>query len=301
MAYCRSCGAAADAVRDYCTRCGARAETTTATAGTGAPSRVEVEPTLHSGPTSSLPQRHPEESVADGIDDDSAAWTGRARRPALRRVTWFAMFLAVGIGWGLLAARYLDQRAASAQADAEADFTATTLSTVDPTVQSTSSTESPSTESPSDSSAVHDQTSQLNALLAQSGAARGSVVDAVAAVSSCADVSAGANALAAAANSRQDALDQLESLDTEALPHGAQLMSTLRTALQKSLEADQHFAAWAQSVQRGGCDGSAPHDSQYQAGTQASREATAAKHHFVQLWNPIATSEGLPRLEEKDI
>jgi hypothetical protein len=262
---------------------------------------VELEPTLHSGPPPSPPPHHREESVAAGIADDSAAWAGRAGRPGLRRVAWFAMFLAVGIGWGLLAARYLDQRAASAQAGAEADFTATTLSTVDPTVQSTSSAESPSTGSPSDSSAVHEQASQLNDLLAQSGAARGSVVDAVAAVSSCADVSAGANALAAAANSRQDALDQLESLDTDALPHGAQLVSTLRTALQQSRKADQHFAVWAQSVQRGGCDGSAPHDSQYQAGTQASREATAAKHHFVQLWNPIATSEGLPRLEEKDI
>jgi hypothetical protein len=173
---------------------------------------------------------------------------------------------------------------------------ATSLSTADPTVQSTSST-----ESPSDSSAVHEQAEQLNALLAQSGAARGSVVDAVAAVSACADVSAGANALAAAAHSRQDALDRLESLDTEALPHGAQLTSTLRTALQKSLEADQHFATWAQSVQRDGCGGSAPHDSQYQTGIQASREATAAKHSFVRLWNPIAASEGLSGLEETDI
>jgi hypothetical protein len=205
------------------------------------------------------------------------------------------MFLAVGIAWGLLAARYLNQRASSAQVGADADFTATTLSTADPTLQSTSPT------SPSDSSAVHDQASQLNALITQSGTARGSVVDAVAAVSSCTDVSASANALAAAADSRQDALDHLESLDTDALPRGVQLRSTLRTALQKSLEADQYFAAWAQSVQRGGCGGSAPHDSHYQAATQASREATAAKHYFVRLWNPIATSEGLPSVEEKDI
>jgi hypothetical protein len=294
MAYCRSCGAAVDTARDYCTQCGARVEAATAAAGTSAPLHVEVEPTLRSGPPSPPPRRDPEESVADGISD--SAWKRRARRPALRRVAWFAMFLAVGIAWGLLAARYLNQRAASAQVGAEADFTATTLSAADPTVQSTSST-----ESPSDSSAVHDQASQLNALLTQSGTARGSVVDAVAAVSSCADVSAGASALAAAADSRQDALDQLESLDTDALPHGAQLRSTLRTALQKSLEADQYFAAWAQSVQRGGCGGSAPHDSQYQVGIQASREATAAKHQFVRLWNPIAASEGLPSLEEKDI
>jgi hypothetical protein len=295
MAHCRSCGAAADTARDYCTQCGARVKTATAAAGTSAPSHVEAEPTLRSGPPSPPPRRDPEESAADDISD-SAAWRRRARRPALRRVAWFAMFLAVGIAWGLLAARYLNQRAASAQVGTEADFTATTLSTADPTIQSTSPT-----EAPSDSSAVHDQASQLNALLTQSGTARGSVLDAVAAVSSCTDVSAGANALAAAADSRQDALDQLENLDTDALPHGAQLRSTLRTALQKSLEADQYFAAWAQSVQRGGCGGSAPHDSQYQAATQASRVATAAKHQFVDLWNPIAASEGLPSLEEKDI
>jgi hypothetical protein len=205
------------------------------------------------------------------------------------------MFIAVGIGGGLLAARFLNQRDASGQAGAPAESTVTTLS-ADPGVQPTSTY-----QSPSDPAAIHEQASQLNGLLAHSGEARGSVVDAVAAVSSCSDVSAGANALAAAADSRQDSLDQLDGLETDALPNGPGLVLTLRFALQKSLEADQHFAAWAQSVLRAGCSGSAPRNRHYRAATQASRLATDAKHRFVRIWNPIATSEGLPTVEEKDI
>jgi len=148
----------------------------------------------------------------------------------------------------------------------------------------------------------HDQASQLNALLDESSNARDEVVSGVAAVASCGRVADGAQALATAVSDRQDVLQRLASLDASSLPNGAELVSLFGVAVQKSLEADQHFAAWAASIQgSGGCQGTAPHDSDYQAAAQASGAATGAKQEFLALWNPIATSEGLPTREEKNI
>ena len=83
------------------------------------------------------------------------------------------------------------------------------------------------------------------------------------------------------------------------MPNGAALKSDLVGAIKNSLDADNDFLSWAQGV--GGCSGSAPEDSNYQAAMNASSTAVSYKNNFVTLWNPIAQSQGFSTLTQADI
>ena len=78
-------------------------------------------------------------------------------------------------------------------------------------------------------------------------------------------------------------------LSPAVLPHGAQRISGLTTAMQDSISADRDYQNWVANVASSGTCGSNPaRDSNCAAGQNVSIQATAAKDTFLIIWNPVA-------------
>jgi serine/threonine protein kinase len=135
----------------------------------------------------------------------------------------------------------------------------------------------------------------LGSYLTQSASVRPSVQGAIDGVQTCSESpSSGQATIQQAINTRQRILSGLQTLSPSSLPHGAQLISELSAAMQNSVHADQDYQSWmADSASSGGgCASNPAQDSNYQAGTSASVQATAAKEAFLNYWNPIAPGYG---------
>jgi serine/threonine protein kinase len=166
--------------------------------------------------------------------------------------------------------------------------------------QSTSPTPSTSPSSSTSGSNVQLQAATaLDSLLVDSSRNRANVVAAVAAAQSCQDPAGAATTLTQAADDRAAELQRLQTLDLSALTGSNQLVGALTSSLDHSQAADQSFAAWATASE--GCTGTAPHDSNYAAASDASTAATTSKQQFVNLWNPIAQQFGLTVRQTSDI
>jgi hypothetical protein len=164
-----------------------------------------------------------------------------------------------------------------------------------PTVNSSSPAGSVSSGSGvegSEAAAVHD-------VLAQSGTSRQNVISHTGEIENCSDVSDGTSGLQQDVSDRQNELSEAQNLSVDALPNGDALKSALVDALKNSLDADNDYLDWANDV--GGCDGSAPKDSNFEAASDASTTAVSYKNQFVTLWNQIAQDEGYPSLTEQDM
>jgi hypothetical protein len=85
---------------------------------------------------------------------------------------------------------------------------------------------------------------------------------------------------------------QANGLNTGQLPNGAALKNDLINAFASSAWADLYFVEWAQQREASGCAGSAA--AAYNIGIGYAAKANTAKDAFVHLWNPVATSNGLP-------
>ncbi len=135
----------------------------------------------------------------------------------------------------------------------------------------------------------------LGSDLARSAAVRPTVQAAIDDVQNCSESpSSGEAALQQAINTRQDILQGLTTLDVSGLPNGAQLVSTLSTAMQNSLTADNDYHAWMADLVSAGsaCGSNASQDSNYVAGGTASSAATTSKNDFLAIWNPMAPRYG---------
>jgi hypothetical protein len=135
----------------------------------------------------------------------------------------------------------------------------------------------------------------LGSYLSQSAAVRPSVQDAINGVQACSESPASAEpVLQQAITTRQNILQDLQTLSVTGLPNGAQLVSAFTTAMQNSLNADNDFHAWlADLVSSGNACGSNPNqDSNYVAAGNADTASTASKAAFVNLWNPMAPEYG---------
>ena len=135
----------------------------------------------------------------------------------------------------------------------------------------------------------------LGSYLSQSAAVRPSVQDAINGVQACSESPASAEpVLQQAITTRQNILQDLQTLSVTGLPNGAQLVSAFTTAMQNSLNADNDFHAWlADLVSSGNTCGSNPNqDSNYVAAGNADTASTASKAAFVNLWNPMAPEYG---------
>lgn len=159
------------------------------------------------------------------------------------------------------------------------------------------SASAPGSASASTTAASHQrgmaQASAIAGYLTQSGQARRGIGTAISAISSCTNIASAVTALRNAADVRTRIVTALPSADVSALPNGAAAVADLGQALRASAEADQHYAAWGQSV--AGCHGHAPRNAELSAAQQSDTVATAAKQRFADEWNPIAATYGLPR------
>jgi hypothetical protein len=166
-------------------------------------------------------------------------------------------------------------------------------------VASASATISPASSSPSASQATQlpgaAAMTTLGSDLARSAAVRSTVQAAIDDVQNCSESPGrGEAALQQAINTRHDILQGLTTLDVSSLPNGAQLVSTLTTAMQNSLNADNDYHAWMADLVSAGstCGSNASQDSNYVAGGTASSAATTSKNDFLAIWNPMAPRYG---------
>ncbi|WP_147450830.1 hypothetical protein [Streptomyces hoynatensis] len=141
------------------------------------------------------------------------------------------------------------------------------------------------------------QAEALSALLDQSNDSRDAVVGAVADVRSCKHLGRAAQDLRAARDQRNGLVTQLNSLELDALPDGEALGQALVEAWQSSAQADENYAAWAEEAanNRDLCHGGQlRRTDRADQGDAASQQATEAKQHAAELWNPVARQYGLP-------
>lgn len=150
-------------------------------------------------------------------------------------------------------------------------------------------------------SSTSQQATQVNDLLDSSAASRQSLASAVQEVDNCSDLSSAISAISAVAHQRSDEYSQASGLSTTALPNGAALKSDLLSALGYSVDADKDFLTWAQEQLNDGCQGTASDTPAYSAGITASAHAVTAKNDFLGLWNPVASSQGLPTRSQQGI
>ncbi|MCD9878312.1 hypothetical protein [Streptomyces guryensis] len=135
----------------------------------------------------------------------------------------------------------------------------------------------------------------LDKLLADSGNSRASVIQAVASVKGCKDLSQAASDLRGAAKQRTDLVTRLSGLSVDKLANHAALTAALTRAWQASAAADNHYAAWADQVggKKGCKKGQARATGQTAAGNRESGTASQQKVKAARLWNAIARTYGL--------
>ena len=250
------------------------AGTATAAVPTAAPTRISVPiPTVAATPAPASAQAPPRRPAAAA---GQAAPRRRGRRAA---VGWSATVLGVAavalvIGLGMHA-------------------------TANPAASSSSQGGTGGSAVTSGGGSAQGQAAQINHLLNASAASRQSLATAVQDVGNCTNLDSATATISAVASQRATEYSQASSLPTGALQDGGTLKSDLLSALHFSVAADKDFLAWAQ--QNAGCQGTAPVTHSYNAGIRASGKAVTAKDDFVQLWNPIASSDGFPARTEGGI
>ena len=135
---------------------------------------------------------------------------------------------------------------------------------------------------------------QLSALLPQSGADRGKVVNAVVDVQNCGkNLAQDETTFSTAAANRQALLTRLGALpDRSALSPA--MVSALTGAWQASAQADTDLSKWAQDELSHGCRKSrVNNDANLKASYGPDSQATTDKQAFTRLWNPLARQYGL--------
>lgn len=137
------------------------------------------------------------------------------------------------------------------------------------------------------------QASAIEALLVQDEPNRSAASNASQAIANCGDLAAAVAALQQSAAARRGLVDQLGSLAVSALPGGATLVSSLRSAWQDSAASDSSYAQWGRDESNKGCTPNDDTDPNYRAAQATDSEATSAKNEFVSLWNPLAARYGL--------
>ncbi|MGH3328585.1 MAG: hypothetical protein ACRDPT_12455 [Streptomycetales bacterium] len=146
------------------------------------------------------------------------------------------------------------------------------------------------------------QAKALDALLDSSATSRTNVKAAVISVLSCAGAGQAGGQLRAAARERELLVQRLDALRTGQIPNGNAVMRSLRASWMHSAKADRALAAWADQVAASGCQGGEPpQTADYQTGVRSSIAARQAKQEFVDRWNPVARSAGLPARNENHI
>jgi len=134
---------------------------------------------------------------------------------------------------------------------------------------------------------------RLSGLLAQSVTDRTAVINAAADVRGCGpSLRQDARTFSRAASSRQRLLSRLGRLPGRSLLPAAMLQD-LTDAWQASAQVDTDLARWATDQIARGCHRNSRPDARLRASYVPEVQATAGKHGFASLWNPVARRYGL--------
>ncbi|QKW07184.1 hypothetical protein HUT18_13030 [Streptomyces sp. NA04227] len=149
------------------------------------------------------------------------------------------------------------------------------------------------------------QAVELDKLLADSNNSRSSVITSVGNVKSCTKLREASRDLRAAAQQRNGLVTRLGQLSVDKLPEHARLTASLTAAWKASASADNHYAAWADQIAKGGkkaCPkGKARNTPHTASGNRQSGEATKAKAEAATLWNAIAKRYGLTSRDKSQL
>jgi len=106
--------------------------------------------------------------------------------------------------------------------------------------------------------------------------------------------SSGEATLQQAISTRQGILNGLRTLPVSGLPYGAQLVSTLTTAMQDSVNQDRYYQHWMADFASAGspCGSDPSQDPDYAAAQHLATQLTVAKSVFLAIWNPMAPGYG---------
>jgi len=137
------------------------------------------------------------------------------------------------------------------------------------------------------------QAETIDALLDRSIASRNKLNSAIDRVSRCTGLSGALDDMRSVGEERRAQIAEVREADLSALANGESIRSTLVTALQHSLDADQAYVEWAEPTVSGGCADTGSRRAAFAKGRSASDEAGAAKEAFLAEWNPTATQLGL--------
>lgn len=139
------------------------------------------------------------------------------------------------------------------------------------------------------------QASAVNDVLKSGGTARGHLPGRL---KTCNDVSAGVAGFQQVVEDRQQELSRSKGLKVDELQNGARLRTSMIAAYQHSLEADRAYLSWAREIQSRNCGNKiAPLTPRYKNAITANSKAGPAKRQVVGIWNPIASTHGLPTYE----
>ena len=135
----------------------------------------------------------------------------------------------------------------------------------------------------------------IGSYLARSASVLPTVRRAIDGVENCTvSPSSGEATLQQAINTRQGILNDLRTLPVSGLPDGAQLVSTLTTAMHDSVTQDRHYQSWMVRFANAGspCGSDPRQDPNYAAAQSLSGPTTTAKNAFLAIWNPMAAGYG---------
>ncbi|WP_433292974.1 hypothetical protein ACQP2F_29445 [Actinoplanes sp. CA-030573] len=135
------------------------------------------------------------------------------------------------------------------------------------------------------------QAEAIDAILDRSAASRAKLNQAIDKVNRCTRLDAALADMRSVGDERNAQIADLDAADVSAIDSG-ELRSTLKSALQAALGADQQFVAWAEPTVKGGCAETPARKAAYAKSQAFSKQAQAAKKKFVALWNPVATPLG---------
>jgi hypothetical protein len=288
---CASCGLDNDPSATFCARC-----------NTTLPQRP---------PTPAPPTERP--PAGPGAQPGPSPSTGEATYPIYprRRSTRLpliaagavALLLVVVIGI-VLAGRPDSPDDTVADPGPAVETTEPYTSTTEPYTSTTEPYPSPSpTESPSPAptASAQEQAGVVDNLLDRSVASRSKLNKAIQKVQNCGDVDGALADMREVGTERNQQISEINAADLSALDNGESLRSALSTALGHSLDADQHFVAWAQPAATGNCAETGSRSAAWDRGQSSSQLAQAAKKQFLAAWNPVAVPFGYPKRTNKDI
>jgi hypothetical protein len=161
---------------------------------------------------------------------------------------------------------------------------------------------SPTATASANAQAEQQAATQLAALLPQSGADRGKVVNAVVDVQNCGkNLAQDAATFSTAAANRQTLLTRLGSLPGRAALPPA-MVGALTGAWQASAQADTDLSKWTQDELSRGCHkGKTGNDANLKASYGPDNQATTDKQSFTRLWNPLARKYSLKTYQVGDL